>query len=372
MKPWLLGLMSLPLMIPLLGVKATQALEINVSGNGDGSANEVSTQVEQTTTVVQQNQTEITNEVAVEANTGDNSVSNNSGETTIETGNISVESQVENQVNQSVVEVGCCEAGQTELTIINNGNGSTNEIELTQLLTTEVQISQEALIRNLITGIVNSGNNLAVGNLGDVMIETGSIKGLVELTNQLNRAYAKVWQDLGGDLLIKIANNGSGSDNQLSLTLDNGVIILINHEAVMENVVSLDLNTGGNEVEDNLGDVFIKTGDIDFAVVVENEVNESFVEVDQCCEEQPQPPKPPEPPIQPPQPPGGNGGPPGPTGDGNGNGNGGNGGVGGAVLGESLPITGTMDYLLAFLANIIMFLLGVYLRLKSGRAPAKI
>ena len=51
------------------------------------------------------------------------------------------------------------------------------------------------------------------------------------------------------------------------------------------------------------------------------------------------------------------------------NGVGGNGQVLGAIDGAVLPVTGS-SLLLLLIANILMFLLGCYLRLRSGRSPA--
>jgi hypothetical protein len=48
---------------------------------------------------------------------------------------------------------------------------------------------------------------------------------------------------------------------------------------------------------------------------------------------------------------------------------GGGSGTGGAVLGDTLPATGVSLWLFMTVANILMFLLGLYLRLRAGRSP---
>lgn len=380
MNKLLTSLIILPLLIPLIGVRAIWALEITVTGNGDGSANEVTTQVEQTTTVVQEAQTEINNEVLVDANTGENEITDNTGEATIETGSITTEAEISNEVNSSLVELGCCDTGSTTITITGNGTDSQNTVDWTQTNETQIQVYQDATINNLIGGNLNTGYNLVSGNGGMVMITTGNISGGVELKTQVNQAYVKVTQSDGGDILIKVSQNGSGSENTIRMELVNGVLVTVNNQAEVNNEVKFDLNTGKNSVYDNLGDVFIHTGDIDFKVDVENEINESLVIVDQCCDDKPEipvepPVEPPEPPVVPPNPPQppGNGGPgPSDNGGSSNNNSGSDSGVGGAVLGAMLPATGTLDYLMAVLANILMLLFGCYLRLKSGRAPAAI
>lgn len=367
------------LLFPFIWARAAWGVELTITDNGSGSTSEITTQVEQTTTVTQENQAEVTNNVNIEANTGDNSASENSGETNIVTGDVISETVVQNTINTSAADIGCCdEPSETVVNISGNGESTNNEVNYTDTLTTTVTINQQAQINNIIKGMINTGNNTASGNLGNVTIETGNISGLVQLSNQVNNSQVTVTTGSNGEILIKVNQNGAGSQNTITLQLVNGTLVAVNNNANVNNEVDFDLNTGGNTAQDNLGDVWIKTGDIDFAVITENEINDNIVIIDNCCEETPEPPEPPvvppvNPPVKPPQPPSNGGG-----GNGNGNGSsttsGNDNGVGGVsdgqVLGAILPATGTIQYMLALMANIIMFLLGVYLRLKSGRAPA--
>lgn len=381
MKRFATALIVLPLMLPCVGIRAAYGLELTVTDNGSGSTSEVSAVVEQTATVVQSNDTNINNEVGIEADTGSNNVSGNGGEIAVETGDVNITAEVTNEVNNSAVNLPCCEAsGETVIEVSGNGEGSTTQVNYTNEQATEVFVNQQAIINNILSGTLNTGNNTASNNGGNVTIETGSISGNVNLTNIINSSQVQVSTGSNGEIIIKVNQNGTNSQNLITLSLVDGVLVVVDNQAEVNNSVNFDLNTGNNTANDNQGEVWIKTGDIDFAIITENLINQDEVIIDKCCEVEPidpdDPPDPPEDPPVDPDPPESILPPTRPENkpndkDDDPDDDSGVGGVSDAeVLGAMLPATGTMDYMLAVVANILMFLLGVYLRLKSGRAPA--
>ena len=126
------------------------AYEVVIENNGSDSTNEVSIQVETETTVESSNEANVENEVDISINTGDNEVTGNSGETaSIETGDVTESLSVDNSMNYSEVEVGCCEGGGTdEIVIADNGADSTNLITVNSETTNEVDVYQSANITN--------------------------------------------------------------------------------------------------------------------------------------------------------------------------------------------------------------------------------
>src|SRR3990167_9076109 len=84
------------------------ATEYIISGNGEASVNEIITTVDQNTTVTQTNTAEVTNNIDIKANTGQNTVSDGVGDVQISTGDASTNLAVENNLNSSVVQLGCC------------------------------------------------------------------------------------------------------------------------------------------------------------------------------------------------------------------------------------------------------------------------
>ena len=142
--------------------------------------------------------------------------------------------------------------------------------------------------------------------------------------------------------------------------------INVNNSANIVNNSRWDLNTGKNEANGNVGDVSITTGDIVFNSTIENsKINVGLVDIE-CCEDEeddedkPGPddnPRPPDPPLKPTSPPCvQNCGSSNPTSQGGPN-------------GEVLPVTGSASLLFLAIANIVMFFMGWYLRLRSGRSP---
>lgn len=362
-----------------------ETIHLEVSGNGEGSVNEVSSESSTETSIEQSNEANISNDVDIDSNTGENQASGNTGEQTeISTGDVANEVLVTNQTNTSSVQTECCDQTNTELIIQNNGDSSINTIESSSTQTTEVSVNQEATITNNINGTSNTGNNQANNNSGDVEINTGNIETSSFVSNSGNDSIL----DLGsgatfGDQIVIISSNGSGSTNKIVLNFNDSLSIKKHNSSNIINNVYWLANTGGNTANGNLGSVSIRTGDIDLSVqVINGPINIGGISVGGCCNEDPADPfDPPTPtPAPSPTPPGPTNGGGGNSGNGNsdggsnGNSNGGNGKSGGDVLGIGgavLPATGS-DWMLLLLANVLMFLMGLYLRLRSGRSPTMI
>ena len=352
------------------------ALELVISGNGDGSTNEVQTSVQENSTVEQTNEGSVKNTVAQEANTGGNTADGNvGGEVNIETGDIKAITQVTNDLNTSIVDVGDCCQDETTVLIEGNGTDSQNTVELALSNQTLVSVNQEANVTNTISGWANTGRNAANDNGGNIRIDTGNISAGIKVTNSANHADIKVEEAGSGNVSLAIKGNGDDSRNTIRLSLENQTIVDKHDVADIDNFIVWEANTGGNVANGNLGDVAIVTGDINLVIdIVNGPINDEVVIIGGCCSDPDDPYDPGDPPTEPSTPP--TGGPS--SGGGNsssGNSSSGNGSSGGEVLaaavGTILPATGGFDFLLAMMANIATFLMGVYLRLKSGRAPAR-
>lgn len=340
--------------------------EISVSGNGEGSTNNVNIGSDSTTQTQQSNTAEINNNVDINANTGNNSASeNNGGETNITTGDVNTSSEIVNAaVNQSFVETGCC-GDALALNISGNGSDSNNSIGYSSNKSTNVSIESNTNIENKVQGKANTGNNSANQNNGSVSIYTGNIKATdVIKNNSINIYEVNAKSGTGGSVYISLDGNGADSNNSVNFSNNNSVNINVNNSANIVNNSNWDLNTGGNNANQNNGDVNITTGDIVFQSTIENtDVNIGLVDVD-CCEEEKGPPPDGTPPPTIPPTNNSNGG-----NNGGGNGGSSSGSSTGTVLGQILPITGNYSMLLFLIGNIVMFFMGGYLRLRSGRSP---
>ena len=359
---------------PFLGlVTRVYAEEIVISENGSGSQSQVHTEQTNTVDVNQSNDADVNNNVDVTADTGNNQTNDNTAsDTSITTGNASVETGISNNVNASVAANDpCCPSGGSNTgttTISGNGKNSQNAVTITSSFTANAQVTNAANITNNIYGKAVTGNNKANDNNGDVAIKTGNIKVTEQIINNANASYVQIASPLlGKDYLYKISGNGSGSDNAITDNLSNNVVIAVNNHANIFNNSFWELVTGNNEANDNNGDVYIETGDIKFESTIKNNANISLAIVT-CCKKEEHKPEavvPPEKPVTPKPHENGKGG----NGNGNGHGNGKGEGPGEALEGV-LPVTGNLWFFLALIGNIAMLIFGTYLRLRSGRSPA--
>jgi hypothetical protein len=366
MKKLLFGVLSLTV---VFNPGIILADELSVSGNAEGSTNNVNVSSNNNTNVEQNNNANITNNVNLNANTGDNTANeNNGGDTNIQTGDVKASSEIINAgINQSYANVGCCPT-DTSANISGNGSGSNNTIAYNTNNNTTVTVNNNANIYNSVNGYANTGyNEVNYNNGGSVSIATGDITASDTIKNKsINIAQVKAVNGQSGSVYLAIKENAADSDNAIVLEDESEIEINIDNSANIVNKSEWDLNTGGNGANGNSGgDVEITTGDIVLETKIENtDVNVGIVDID-CCEEEKGGPVDGNPPPANPTPNnnGGNGG------SGGNGGNGGSSSGGPAVTQAVLPVTGSPSLLVLALVNTIMFFMGWYLRLRSGRSP---
>ncbi|OGE29381.1 hypothetical protein A2867_00030 [Candidatus Daviesbacteria bacterium RIFCSPHIGHO2_01_FULL_40_11] len=388
------AIVLIALLIPaLLSASSAEAQELVISGNGSSSDSQIQTTITSTTTIQQSNQADIQNDVQLDANTGENSTSDNTNaDTQIQTGDINTQVSTENSTNISTVSLDCCPEPESTIAITGNGTDSQNSVDFNQNSDTQINIYQNAYIQNNVTGSANTGGNQANDNTGgDISITTGNIYANLEVENKnINSVNVSAPQANGNVNIkqvccfaIKIAGNGSYSNNLASISLNNNVNISIDNRAEVINSAIWDLITGGNQASGNTGgNVYIATGDINFtAEIINGPINTSLVTID-CCDSVDDPGDPAEPddpddptggPAQSSPPPSANQPPsssstsPGPGSSPS------NGQVLAAMAaGQILPATGVSWTIILTLVSLIMFMLGLYLRRHPGQDPGKV
>ena len=173
----------------------------------------------------------------------------------------------------------------TTLEISGNGSDSDNTVDVSTSNNTAVVQNNEAHVNNNIKVESNTGENTADDNTGgDVEIETGDADTEVNVSNSLNSNQASVDCCNEGDTEVKISGNGSDSDNEIDLNLDNSTVVTQENDAKIGNEVDVDSDTGDNSADDNTGgDVVIETGDADAEVNIDNMVNFNAADVDCGC-----------------------------------------------------------------------------------------
>lgn len=351
-----------------------QDIELSINGNSQKSDNTVTITSESSTTIEQNNTSHIENNVETDVNTGNNTASDNDGDTTITTGDTHVSTEIVNeQINQNNTQIHNSGSANATAVINNNGHNSQNTVTFNQTQNTVINQNNTANITNNVTTKANTGYNSANDNTGNVTIRTGKITAQTTIENKrINNSVAKVNGlncdgscNTNNNVLLKIFGNGRGSINNIDFEIDDSTTFDSTNLATIYNDIVHKLNTGGNNANDNTGDVAIITGDIKSDVTVINkDINSNYAEKDCDCEKKPEKPEQPtNPPTKPTPTNGGNGhigggNPPPPPGD-----------ILGAAVGEILPATGNLFLLWATIASLIMFFSGWYLRFRSGLAP---
>lgn len=164
------------------GCPSDATTNVTVSGNSADSSNNVNlTENSQTTVVINQNST-IYNNISGVADTGHNSANFDSGNVSIETGNISADNKILNiGINQARVGL-AAGFGPGLIKIAGNSFGNDNQINLTINNGKDIYILNNSDLINILNFYGNTGGNSADFNSGNVFIKTGDIalKNIIE------------------------------------------------------------------------------------------------------------------------------------------------------------------------------------------------
>lgn len=169
----------------------------------------------------------------------------------------------------------------TTVEISGNGSDSDNTVSVEQSNNTQVTQNNTANISNNVNVSSNTGDNEAEDNTGgDVSIETGDSSANVTVSNSANSNQASVNGCCPTDTSVKIAGNGTKSDNDATVKTKNEANVNQDNYAKIKNNVDVDNNTGDNKAEDNTwGDVAIETGDADATVTIANAANANWAAI---------------------------------------------------------------------------------------------
>jgi len=273
-------------------VKCCQAgnTDVLIGGNGAFSNNTVNLTSVGTTSVNQDNNAKVDNKVKANADTGDNNAKwNTGGDVTVRTGNATVNSSVSTTANSNWAKVspalGSGSSTEVALKILGNGAGSNNFIGATLVKTTSVEQENEAKVKNDVKANADTGDNSANFNTGgDVVIDTGNAKVMVDVDNMVNFNSADVDCGCAFGLLAKIDGNGAGNGemqgdpNVITATLTSVQTVEQDNGSRLDNKVDGNADTGDNKTKWNTGgvdggDPSVITGDATDNVGVSNSGN---------------------------------------------------------------------------------------------------
>ena len=265
------------------------AATIEITGNGYDSYNKADVDLTQSTVVQQSNKADIENHINVDATTGGNEASKNTGGgVSVKSGDATSKVTVSNTANSNAAEVACCGLGDIEVKISENAADSTNKVylDVNQGADSGTQVWQtnKADIDNDVDADAKTGGNEAEKNTGgDVEVESGDAKVEVTLTNTANANSATVGggSGPGGSLSAWIVGNGYDSYNKIDVDYDHSVFVGQHNVSDIDNKVDADAKTGYNEAEKNTGgNSSVKSGDATLTVGVDNMANFNWADVD--------------------------------------------------------------------------------------------
>lgn len=262
--------------------------QIVLDGNGANSTSYVTYNQTTVTNVNQTNEANVTNDVDVDVETGNNDANfNTGGDVVIATGNAKVDVNIDNILNSNTAHVDCCDQGDTDVLISGNGAYSNNTVNLNQTTVTDVRQKNDARVNNDVDIDADTGDNDANSNTGgDTYIVTGNAHVGVDVSTAANSNSAHVGNNSGSDsnLSLRLLGNGAYSQNWIKADLAKVTQLHQNNTANVTNDVEVDAETGDNDANFNTGgDVVIQTGDAHADVNVDNMLNFNHADVDCGC-----------------------------------------------------------------------------------------
>ena len=174
----------------------------------------------------------------------------------------------------------------TTVSVSGNGAASENTVNLAVSKTVSILQQNSADVDNNVGASANTGGNSANDNTGgDVSIDTGNATTKLLLSTTAN-SNKSVGACCTGDLSVdaKISGNGSDSENEINLRLNNEFNSEENNNLDIDNRIDLSANTGDNRANGNTGGATnISTGNALIELVLTNKGNSNSAEVG-CCE----------------------------------------------------------------------------------------
>ena len=302
--------------------------QVATSGNGSSSNNNGAIILDNDSTTIQDNDANVNSYLNQSATTGSNNNSDNTGgNASTTTGDANVTGTIITSVNTNVdgvmisefnvandhvgdlildFGVGCvsgCANGPNSIANTGNGSSSTNSGSIDETNNNTTEQTNDAIIGNELVLSADSGNNTSSDNTGgNTNITTGdaNVVGNVltfantNVAGDIIYAVVNIFGNLIGDILLSeeainaccggssatAANtgNGSNSDNNAGVDIENNDTIQQTNDAIIDNSLDLDARTGNNSTSNNTGgDSSITTGDVDVQASLLNIVNTNIV-----------------------------------------------------------------------------------------------
>ncbi|NTV30485.1 hypothetical protein HGA91_00700 [candidate division WWE3 bacterium] len=300
---------------------------VNNDNNGSSSVNSGIIQSGNNLFITTDNFSQVDNSINIDVETGSNTISDSVGDSSINTGNANVVANIFNFLNNSFVALtdlvvntvnilgdfagnivlpdqSPLKSADPSYAINNSGNGSNsiNNGTISDSSNTLINQQNNATINNTLVIDANTGSNKLSDNInGDGQgnsITTGAVNTSAEVNTVANQNFIGddlnvIFLNQGGQLkayyinragdLVEISsdvnnsNNGTDSENAGVVNREDSTTINQVNEAVVNNTININANTGGNKIADNLdGSTSINTGDVNIVSSITNFLNNNF------------------------------------------------------------------------------------------------
>lgn len=240
---------------------------------GADSVNNATLTLEESMAASNTNDADVDSEIDVEAVSGNNVVSENTGMGTIDTGDVDGVLSTETTVNTNFLSLMATGGGDMASTAINSTTGadSQNDAVVDVENTIGVDNTNDADVNNDIFAVFSSGGNIIEENTGAVDAVTGDASGETIIVNQVNSNSATIVTDSGSPEVVA-SNDTTGADsvNGAAAMSTTTVGVSNSNVATINNVVNTTATSGGNVIEENTGAVSLDTGDASNSILVDN------------------------------------------------------------------------------------------------------
>ncbi len=288
---------------------------VNASNSTTGADSTNTAEVDVTTedTTVVTNEASVTNDIDLSVITGQNTVTRNTGNATVQTGNANVQATIVNVVNTNIVRGGFFAAivnvfgnwfgdlffGSQPLQSLAAGNGtgssgsggttiqasntttgsnSENTIDIDASNVSTLLADNTATIENVLTVNADTGNNTASRNTGLGLVDTGDVLAALHARNIANitvAGNASPWGNLTADLLN--ATTGAESTNEIDVTVNDERETIVFNDATVDTIIGALANTGFNIASRNTLGGLVLTGTAEVIARIENLLNETWL-----------------------------------------------------------------------------------------------
>lgn len=259
-------MMSITLMAPLR-VFATGS-DLSVVNSGDDADISTSTTSNSTVTVSNSNTATINQSATSTSNTGGNTEEGNiGGGSNIHTGNAVTAFSFEASANENMTAISGTPQTNSMihmLDIVNTGDDAEVESEMTNTNTVDVTNNNSAYITQNFTAYTNTGDNTSEGNIGPgngIVTDNSLVSGNFDVTVNKNATFL----NLGSQAPIQgmegsLTNTGDEADIDANSTSETTIQVANYNSALVNQMMNVTQNSGGNSSEGNVGSAGIATG----------------------------------------------------------------------------------------------------------------